>query len=215
MLALEPNPRNAALLRLAYGAGLRIAELCALAWRDLAPRDDAGQITLFGKGGKTRVVLLPASVWCTLMPLHGEAGPDDPVFRSAKGGHLVPSAAHRVVKQAAARAGLPGAVSAHWLRHAHALACPRSRRTDPSGAGDAGSWQRRHHRPLSARPTQRQLSAVSGNLAGGRAAFSAILAGRSPTYLKLQSQRFGDRSLRGRCAESGAKQPLIPMHSSH
>ena len=37
-----------------------------------------------------------------------------------KGGHLDPSAAHRVVKRAAARAGLPPAVSAHWLRHAHA-----------------------------------------------------------------------------------------------
>jgi integrase/recombinase XerD len=120
LLALEPNPRNAALLRLAYGAGLRIAELCALAWRDLAPRDDAGQITLFGKGGKTRVVLLPASLWRTLVALRGDAQPDDPVFRSAKGSPLDPSAAHRIVKAAAARAGLPPAVSAHWLRHAHA-----------------------------------------------------------------------------------------------
>jgi integrase/recombinase XerD len=121
LLALETSPRNAALLRLTYGAGLRIAEVCALAWCDLAARDDAGgQITVFGKGGKTRVVLLPASVWGTLMPLRGEAGSDDPVFRSAKGGHLDPSAAHRVVKRAAARAGLPEAVSAHWLRHAHA-----------------------------------------------------------------------------------------------
>src|SRR5690349_295600 len=63
LLALEANPRNAALLRLAYGAGLRIAELCALAWRGLADRDDAGQVTVFGKGGKTRVVLLPAGLW--------------------------------------------------------------------------------------------------------------------------------------------------------
>jgi len=120
LLALEPNPRNAALLRLAYGAGLRIAELCALAWRDLAARDEAGQITLFGKGGKTRVVLLPAGLWRTLTALRGDALPSDPVFRSAKGGPLDPSAAHRVVKAAAARAGLSPAVSAHWLRHAHA-----------------------------------------------------------------------------------------------
>ena len=27
---------------------------------------DGGQITVFGKGGKTRVVLLPASVWRSL-----------------------------------------------------------------------------------------------------------------------------------------------------
>jgi integrase/recombinase XerD len=42
------------------------------------------------------------------------------VFRSAKGGHLDPSQVHRVVKVAAARAGLPPGLSAHWLRHAHA-----------------------------------------------------------------------------------------------
>lgn len=120
MLALEPRPRNATLLRLTYGAGLRIAEICALAWRDLAPRDEAGQITVFGKGGKTRVVLLPVGLWRTLIALRGAAGADEPVFRSAKGGALDPSAAHRLVKHAAARAGLPPAVSAHWLRHAHA-----------------------------------------------------------------------------------------------
>ena len=48
------------------------------------------------------------------------AEPDDPVFRSRKGGAaLDPSAVHRIVKAAAARAGLPEAISAHWLRHAH------------------------------------------------------------------------------------------------
>jgi site-specific recombinase XerD len=45
---------------------------------------------------------------------------DGPVFLSRKGGALDPSAVHRVVKAAAARIGLPGEVSAHWLRHAHA-----------------------------------------------------------------------------------------------
>jgi Phage integrase family len=34
--------------------------------------------------------------------------------------HLTPVQVHRVVKQAAARAGIPTATSAHWLRHAHA-----------------------------------------------------------------------------------------------
>jgi integrase len=66
-------------------AGLDVAEVCAPGLADLAPRDDdGGQITEFGKGGKIRVVLLPASVWRALVQLRGEAGPDDPVFRSAK-----------------------------------------------------------------------------------------------------------------------------------
>ncbi len=48
------------------------------------------------------------------------AGDDDPVFRSLQGGHLYPAQVHRIVKAAARRAELPGAISAHWLRHAHA-----------------------------------------------------------------------------------------------
>jgi len=125
LLALEPDPRNRALLTLLYSAGLRIAEACALRWRDLHPRGEAGQVSVFGKGGRTRVVLLARPTWRLLAALcpdgmPAEALADAPVFRSRKGGFLDPSAVHRVVKQAAARAGLPPGVSAHWLRHAHA-----------------------------------------------------------------------------------------------
>jgi len=120
MLALETDPRNAAMLRLLYCAGLRISEVCGLAWRDMQAREDAGQATVYGKGGKTRVVLLPAGVWRALVQFRGNAGPDAPVFVSQRRGHLDPSAVHRVVKDAAKRAGLPAEVSAHWLRHAHA-----------------------------------------------------------------------------------------------
>src|SRR3954452_2183192 len=118
LLALERNPRNKALLRLLYLGGLRISEACALCGRDLAARDDAGQVTLFGKGGKTRAVLLKASIWQELVALT-DKNPDAPVFRSRQGGALDPSQVHRIVKAAARRAGLSDAVSAHWLRHAH------------------------------------------------------------------------------------------------
>lgn len=125
MIALEPNARNRALLTLIYGAGLRISEVCGLRWRDLTERDRAGQATVFGKGGKTRVILLSANTWRLLTDVRGKAGPDDPVFpsrkrNSPKGGLLDPSQVHRIVKAAVERAGLPPEVSAHWLRHAHA-----------------------------------------------------------------------------------------------
>jgi len=128
LIALEPKPRNRTLLTLLYGAGLRISEACGLCWRDLAERDEAGQATVYGKGGKTRVVLLSVGTWRTIALLRGEAGPDDPVFRSrkltdrngAKDAKLNPSMVHRIVKAAAERAGLSADVSAHWLRHAHA-----------------------------------------------------------------------------------------------
>jgi len=119
MLALERQARNKALLRLLYLGGLRISEACGLRGRDLAARDDAGQVTVFGKGGKTRAVLLKASVWQDLAALR-PADPDAPVFRSREGGGaLDPSQVHRIVKSAAKRAELSDAVSAHWLRHAH------------------------------------------------------------------------------------------------
>ena len=120
MIRQEPALRNRVLLTVLYGGGLRISEVCGLCWRDLAARDDAGQATVFGKGGKTRVVLLSAATWKVLAALRGDASADAPVFLSRKGGALDPSAVHRLVKAAAERAGLPPEVSAHWLRHAHA-----------------------------------------------------------------------------------------------
>jgi site-specific recombinase XerD len=127
MIRQEPALRNRVLLTVLYGGGLRVSEVCGLRWRDLMARDEAGQATVFGKGGKTRAVLLSAATWKVLTALRRDQvarltswSTDEPVFRSRKGGALDPSAVHRVVKAAAARAGLPGEVSAHWLRHAHA-----------------------------------------------------------------------------------------------
>ena len=122
LLAREPGRRNRVLLRLLYRAGLRVSEIAGLCWRDAHARDDGGQVTVFGKGGKTRTVLLPSDVWRDLVSLRGEAGLDDPVFRSRRGSHLDPSAIFRIVRHAAERAELEamGKVSPHWLRHAHA-----------------------------------------------------------------------------------------------
>jgi integrase/recombinase XerD len=118
----EHNPRNAVFLRVLYFAGLRVSEACGLRWRDLQPAaDGAGQITVFGKGGKTRVVLVSAAVWDALQKLRGTAGPDAAVFRSrTRGGHLNVSQARRIVYAGANRAGLDLNLSPHWFRHAHA-----------------------------------------------------------------------------------------------
>jgi len=121
MLTLETNPRNHAMLRLLYAGGLRVSEAAGLRWRDLTEREQGGQVTAFGKGGKTRAVVLPQSVWDEIAALRGEAGPDDAVFRSRKGGNCLAIAqVWLIVKTAAQRAGLGDAVSPHWLRHAHA-----------------------------------------------------------------------------------------------
>lgn len=129
MIALETNQRNRAILKLLYGAGLRVSELCALKWHDLQARTEVafpGQVIVYGKGGQTRVVALTATLWHELMALRFHAGRDAPVFKSRNyGGHLTPTQVGRIVKAAALRT--PGiepqvaaAVSPHWLRHAHA-----------------------------------------------------------------------------------------------
>jgi integrase/recombinase XerD len=63
MLALEPSPRNHLLLRLLYASGARCAELCGLLWRDMVERGEAGQMTVYGKGSKTRSILLSKATW--------------------------------------------------------------------------------------------------------------------------------------------------------
>lgn len=120
MIALEPKPRNAAILTLLYAAGLRVSELTGLRWRDVQVRQAGGQITVLGKGAKTRSILLPQGVFERMMNLRGEAGEDAPVFRSRKGGHLDPSQVLRITHQAAKRSGVNRTVRNHDLRHCHA-----------------------------------------------------------------------------------------------
>jgi len=120
MIALEPDRRNRVLLSVLYAAGLRVSEACGLRFRNLETRGDAGQILIYGKGGRTRVVLLPVGVWDQLAPLKGTAGPDAPVFASRSGKPLERSRVTRIAKEASQRAGVESNVSTHWLRHAHA-----------------------------------------------------------------------------------------------
>jgi site-specific recombinase XerD len=115
--------RDRLILSLLYYSGVRVSELCSLTWRDLQPRNAAGQITVFGKGGKTRSILLDSATWTQLQELRPRFEPNDdvPVFRSRRGGGpLDPSQVRRIVYAATKAAGLPQKVSPHWMRHAHA-----------------------------------------------------------------------------------------------
>ena len=116
----ETNTRNKLILKMLYYCGLRASELAGLTWGDLSDRTGGGQATIYGKGSKTRVVLIPVQLWRELEQLRGDAGKADPVFRSRQGkGFLTRAMIWEIVKKAALRIGLP-APSPHWLRHGHA-----------------------------------------------------------------------------------------------
>lgn len=124
MIALEDNPRNQLIIKLLYATGIRNEELRKLKWRDVQRRsDEVTQITVYGKGSKTRSIIVPKSLANALWKFRGDATLDDPVFPSKKrkyGGHLDTSSIERVVKAARERAGIERPVVPHSFRHAHA-----------------------------------------------------------------------------------------------
>ena len=128
----EDNARNHAMLRFLYETGCRVSELCGLTWRDVQPRDTGvAQETIFGKGGKTRHVLISKRLYTELCRLRSDVVDDNPVLPSKTGRALDQPAVFRVIQAAATRAGIHQSVSPHWFRHAaasHALDndCPIS-----------------------------------------------------------------------------------------
>ncbi len=124
-LAEEPwiAARNAAVLTLLYGSGLRIAEALALTGADFGGIEQAA-LRVTGKGGKTRLVpVLPATgaavkEYRRLCPYH--LGAEGPLFRGARGGALQPAIIQREMKRMRSALNLPETATPHALRHSFA-----------------------------------------------------------------------------------------------
>lgn len=115
--------RNAAVLTLLYGCGLRIGEALALDGGDL--RDpSARSIAVTGKGGETRMVpLLPVvheavDAYRDLCPY--DLSPGTPLFRGVRGGSLQPAVLQRDMRRLRGALGLPETATPHALRHSFA-----------------------------------------------------------------------------------------------
>jgi integrase/recombinase XerC len=113
--------RDAALLMLLYGAGLRISEALSLRQRD-APLGEGLRIA--GKGGKSRdVPILPAvaeAIEAYRRALPFAATPEGPLFLSVRGKPLTPRLAQRMMEERRRALGLPDWATPHALRHAFA-----------------------------------------------------------------------------------------------
>ncbi len=115
--------RDAALVELLYGSGLRVSEALNLENKDVDPR--AGWVRVLGKGGRERLAPLSETsipcleAWQKVRPVL--AKPDEQaLFTGARGGRLDRREARRIVASLCKRAGLARTVSPHALRHSFA-----------------------------------------------------------------------------------------------
>jgi integrase/recombinase XerC len=116
--------RDAALLELLYGSGLRVAELVALDVADVTP--DRPLLRVLGKGRKEREVPLgPPSreALRRYLVVRGRLGPTaglDALFLNARGGRLSDRSVRRIVKRAGVVVALLKDLHPHALRHSFA-----------------------------------------------------------------------------------------------
>jgi integrase/recombinase XerC len=114
--------RDAAVLALLYGAGLRISEALSIASAS-APVGAIDRVTILGKGGKSRTVPVIAPVraaieaYLALCPYDLAGGP---LFVGARGGPLSPRIVQLAVQRLRGALGLPESATPHALRHSFA-----------------------------------------------------------------------------------------------
>jgi integrase/recombinase XerC len=114
--------RDAAVLALLYGVGLRISEALSIAHED-APIGRIDRVTITGKGAKTRTLPVIEPVrqaiesYLAICPYDLSGGP---LFVGAKGGPLSPRIVQLAVQRLRGALGLPDSATPHALRHSFA-----------------------------------------------------------------------------------------------
>ncbi|MHA1151941.1 MAG: tyrosine recombinase XerC [Alphaproteobacteria bacterium] len=115
--------RDAAVLMLLYGCGLRLGEALSLS-RRAAPVPGQDALTVTGKGGKDRMVpLLPAVIEAVqdyLAACPFELTPEGPLFLGARGKALGARQVQARVAELRIKLGLPETATPHALRHSFA-----------------------------------------------------------------------------------------------
>ncbi|WP_119390623.1 tyrosine recombinase XerC [Taklimakanibacter lacteus] len=112
--------RDAAVLTLLYGCGLRISEALGLTPHGVGH----DPLTILGKGGKTRIVpVLPVArraidAYLKLCPF--SLDPRAPMFRGVKGGPLNARNIQLLIARLRGALGLPDMATPHALRHSFA-----------------------------------------------------------------------------------------------
>jgi integrase/recombinase XerC len=115
--------RDAAVLALCYGAGLRISEALSIARCD-APIGAVDEVRIAGKGGKTWIAPVIAPVRTAIEDYLARCPwtlkPQGPLFVGARGGPLSPRIVQLAMQQTRGALGLPDSATPHALRHSFA-----------------------------------------------------------------------------------------------
>lgn len=115
--------RDAAVIALLYGCGLRISEALTLQRRD-APIDGKDSVIVLGKGGKRRETpVIPAvssAIADYLAQCPWKLPAEGPLFVGAKGGPLSPRIIQLSMELMRGSLGLPPSATPHALRHSFA-----------------------------------------------------------------------------------------------
>ncbi|QPC43633.1 tyrosine recombinase XerC [Kaustia mangrovi] len=116
--------RDAAILMMLYGCGLRISEVLGLNRADAPVSADTDTLTVTGKGGKTRIVPVMEPVreavaaYLALYP--HDMPPGSALFRGVRGARLNARMVQRLIERLRGALGLPETATPHALRHSFA-----------------------------------------------------------------------------------------------
>src|SRR5215218_8176416 len=116
--------RDAAVMALLYGSGLRISEALGLRRRDVPAAGVGDVLVVTGKGNKTRMVPVLQNVlsliqhYVTMCPHPLPA--EGPIFVGARGGPLSPRIIQLTMERMRGSLGLPDSATPHALRHSFA-----------------------------------------------------------------------------------------------
>jgi integrase/recombinase XerC len=116
--------RDAAVMALLYGSGLRISEALGLKRRDV-PLPGAGDVLVVtGKGNKTRMVPVLQNVLTLIQDYVAmcphQLAPERPIFVGARGGPLNARIIQLTMERLRGALGLPDSATPHALRHSFA-----------------------------------------------------------------------------------------------
>ncbi len=120
--------RDRVIMEMLYATGMRISELCGLDFNNL--NLEANEITVFGKGGKERIVLINNRAKNYLLdyiekirPIftqNKESSPNSAIFLNISGCRLQQRSVHRIIAGISKELHLYKKISPHTFRHSFA-----------------------------------------------------------------------------------------------